>query len=276
MGARDARARPTFSRVRGGLRIGRHFFTRRGLTLASTSGDAPRGVVDAMSALANPGMDVAHAHADVQVFFTDTASLELFIRSAWRFPFSVVWLFARPFFRLIGQFALPANEATIETVVQRLDTTADGRDDARAIIRTYKGSDVTMQAVAYATWKRGEKRFMSAAFPLPFCQLTGILRLDPAAEGEGDDAGVTLTSERKDEDDAGVYLVVGNLAVRTPFGERFSMWPATSSVVAKEAHERPGATIMGVHEQTFLGVRVVTHHYWFTRCVRGAPSRTGS
>ncbi len=263
MGAKDARARPTFSRVRGGLRIGRHFFTRRALSPAVENGEKPRGIVDAMSALAHPGIDVSKVHAAVQPFFTDTASLELFIRSAWRFPFSVVWFFARPFFRLIGQFALPAKEATIETEVQPLDPTADGRDDARAIIRTYRGSDETMQAVAYATWQRGEKHFMSAAFPLPFCQLTGILRLDPAAKGEGEDAGVTLTSERKDGDDAGVYLVVGPLAVRTPFGERFSLWPATSSVVAKEAYERPSSTIIGVHEQTFLGVRMVTHHYWF-------------
>jgi hypothetical protein len=56
---------------------------------------------------------------------------------------------------------------------------------------------------------------------------------------------------------------VGNLALRTPFGERFSLWPASSSVVAKEAYEKPSATIIGVHEQTFLGVRIVTHRYWF-------------
>lgn len=256
--------RPTFSRVRGGLFIGRTFFSRRGLLADVTEGDArPHGVVDAMSALAHPGFDPAGVHPEVQVFFTNTESLSLFIRSAWRFPFSVVWLVARPLLRLMGQFALPAREATIDTEVQPLDKTKDGRDDARAIIRTYKDSGDTMQAVAYATWKRGEKRFMSAAFPLPFCQLTGLLRLDVAARGEGADAGITLTSERADGDDAGVYLVVGNVAVRTPFGERFSLWPASSSVVAGEAYEKPSATIIGVHEQSFLGVRLVTHRYWF-------------
>ncbi len=217
-----------------------------------------------MSALAHPGIDVGRVHPDVQQFFTDTASLSLYVRSTWRFPFSLVWFFARPFFRLIGQFALPAKEATIETEVQPLDTAADGRNDARAIIRTYKDTGDTMQAVAYATWKRGEKRFMSAAFPLPFCQLTGILRLDPATRGEGIDAGVTLTSERKDDDDAGVYLVVGNVAVRTPFGERLSLFAATSKVVETQAYEKPSATIIGEHEQTFLGLHVVTHQYWFS------------
>ena len=267
--AADERARPTFSRVRGGLRIGRNFFLRRGL-LRVTGGARPTGVVDAMSALAHPGMDVSRVHADVRTFFTDTASLELFIRSEWRFPFSVLWLFMRPFFQVIGQFALPAKEATIETEVQPLDTTRDGRDDARAIIRTYKGSGRTMQAVAYATWQRGETRFMSAAFPLPFCQLTGLLRLEPAAEdprtrasAKDEDAGVTLTSARKDGDDAGVYLCVGNVVVRTPFGERFSLWPSSSVAVAKEAHEKPSATIIGRHEQTFMGVLIVTHRYWF-------------
>lgn len=257
-------ARPTFSRVRGGLRIGRTFFSRRSLLADVQEGAGrPHGVVDAMSALAHPGMDVEAVHPDVQAFFTNTESLSLFIRSAWRFPFSVLWLLWRPVFRLIGQFALPTTEATIDTEVQALAPEKDGRKDARAVIRTYRDGGDTMQAVAYATWQRGEARFMSAAFPLPFCQLTGLLRLEPAREGEGADAGVTLTSERKDGDDAGVYLVLGNVALRTPFGERLSLWPATSAVVAKEAYEKPSATIIGVHEQTFLGIRVVTHRYWF-------------
>jgi len=249
--------RPTFSRVRGGFRIGRDFFERRGLRVEAS--DAPHGVVDSMSALAHPGIDAESVHPLVQVFFTRTDSLSLFIRSAWRFPFSLVWLVGRPILRLIGQFALPAKEATIDTRVYALDASKDGRSDVRAVIRTYADRDITMQAVAYATWQTGEKRFMSAAFPLPFCQLTGILRLDPSKDGEG----VTLTSDREDSDDAGVYLCIGSFAFRTPFGERFSLWPASSSVVSEHAKERADTTIIGVHEQFFWGMHVVTHHYWF-------------
>jgi hypothetical protein len=252
-----SRGRPTFSRVRGGLHIGRTFFARRGLLADVKEGDSrPHGVVDTMSALAHPGIDPDAVHPDVQVFFTNTESLSLFIRSAWRFPFSLWWLVARPFLRLIGQFVLPAQEATIETEVQALDAKKDGRDDARAIIRTYKDSGITMQAVAYATWTRGDKHFMSAAFPLPFCQLTGILRLDPAAQGEGADAGVTLTSERKDGDDAGVYLVFGNMAVRTPFGERFSL--TTTGFVHAETTRTSTSTSTSTSTATSTSTSTVT------------------
>jgi hypothetical protein len=257
------RARPTFSKVRGGLRIGKTFFARRGLVSTLKDSARPRGVVDTMSALAHPGMDPARVHPDVAVFFTDTESLELFVRSTWRFPFSLLWLLYRPIFKLIGQFVLPRHTAQIHTQVLPMNTAADGRDDARIVLRTYQHTGDTMQAVAYATWQRGQTRFMSAAFPLPFCQLTGLLRLDPASEGAGNDAGVTLTSRSQRGDDAGVYMVVGPLAFRTPFSERFSLWPASSSVVSNEAYEKPSATIIGVHEQYFLGLHVVTHHYWF-------------
>ena len=43
----------------------------------------------------------------------------------------------------------------------------DGREGARAVIRTYADTGEVMQAVAYTTWKRDDTRYMSAAFPLP-------------------------------------------------------------------------------------------------------------
>jgi len=253
--------RPRFSRLSGRLRIGADFFARRGAIVAGT----PRGVVDRIADLAHPGIDTARVHPAVAAFFEDTGGLELVIRSHWRWPFSWLWWLWRHVMRLIGQFVLPLREARVTTAVHALDAAADGRPGARAVIRSYADTGRVMQVVAYATWTRGDRSYMSAAFPLPGGQVAGILRLDPLPED-----AIELTSRRRDRDDAGVWLVLGPLALRSPFGERIRLWPCTTP-----ASPLPGATLAGEHVQTLFGIRFVTHHYWFRPVAdRVLPSRT--
>ena len=123
----------------------------------------------------------------------NTAALDLWIRSRWRFPFNVFWqLFGFFFARAIGQFVYPQREGQIETRAFALERARDGRGNARAIVRTYVGSGDVMQAAAYATWQRAGTRLMSACFPLPLSRVMGLLRMDPLPDG-----GVVLTSVRK-------------------------------------------------------------------------------
>lgn len=234
----------------GGLRVGARFFP---------PGAAQRGIVDSIREIAHPGVDVAAIDPRVVAFFEDTAGLELWIRSRWRFPFGLLWRMARGFARAVGQFVYPSREGRIVTRAFALDRRRDGRADARAILRTYADTGAVMQAAAYATWERAGTRFMSACFPLPLSRMMGILRMDPIAGG-----GVVLTSAAKDGDDAGVWLCVGPLAIPMPFGESMALWPP-GAPHAHEAEAAPiaGATILGRHEQRFLGIRMVTHHYWF-------------
>lgn len=243
--------RPTFSGYSGGVKIGPTFFARKG---ALADRGAPRGVVDAMEDLAHPGIDVTKISPQVAAFFVDTAGLGLHIRSAWRFPISLLWWLVRPFMRWVGQFVYPAHEGRVVTRAFAIDRERDGRSDARGIVRTYEDGGA-MQTVAYATWARGGVRFMSAAFPVPFGQVLGILRLDPLEGG-----GAVLTSRRHEGDDAGVWMKFGPLALPAPFGERIELRPATSDDACPD--NIPAPTIVGVHEQRLFGVRMVTHHYW--------------
>lgn len=255
MYARRVRARA--SGFSGGLRIGADFFERRGWVAAG----APRGVVDRIEDLAHPGVDVTKIDPRVVAFFDDTAGLELHIRSRWVFPFSLLW---RAFFFLVrwmGQFVYPRDEGRIVTRAFAVDREKDGRPDARGILRTYVDSNDVMQAVSYATWERDGRRFMSAAFPLLFGRMMGLLRMDPL----GDHGGVVLTSARRDGDDAGVWFVLGPLAIPTPLGERLELWPPGERGAPVEAPPPgiPAPTILGRHEQRVFGIRFVTHHYWF-------------
>ncbi|MBX3228638.1 MAG: hypothetical protein KIT84_08300 [Labilithrix sp.] len=255
--------RATASRLTGSFRVGADFFARQGLVV--TDGAAPRGVVDRVADLANAAVDTARIDPALVPFFEETSALDLRIRSRWRFPFSIGWRLARVVARWIGQLVLPRHEARIRTEAFAIDAARDGRADVRAIVRTYADTGEVFQAMAYATWERGGTRYMSAAFPLPFGCLMGLLRLDAIARDGDVVRAVALTSAAQDGDDAGVWLTLGRIAIPLPLGERLELWaPGTEGAPDEPPPEgAPPATILGRHVQTCFGVRVVTHHYWF-------------
>ena len=214
MSARFTRLRPR------GLRVGADFFMRAGaLASADTAGSLPpTGLVDRISDLANPEIDVDRVHPALVVFFEDTQSLELHVRSRWRFPFSLVWRVVRPLMRWIGQFVLPLREGRVATRILALDPARDGRSDARAVIREYTGSGDVMQVVAYATCEQNGSRFMTAAFPLPGGHIAGILRLDRIAEDAEGRFAVALSSASRNGDGAGIWYVLGSLGAARSAG----------------------------------------------------------
>ncbi|MBK6460813.1 MAG: hypothetical protein IPF92_07365 [Myxococcales bacterium] len=269
--------RPPTSRFSGGLRVGATFFDERGALAdpgdAGDGADAPRGVVDRIAELAGPGLAPERVHPAITAFFEDTASLDLYVRSEWRFP--RLWRLVRPILRAIGQFVLPVHEAHIRTRVVRLAEGRDGRDAARAVLRTYAGSGEVMQAVAYATLTRGDERFMSAAFPMPGGHVLGILRLEAVTTSEvGEIVCVALTSEpaaSRGRGPVGVWLVLAGLAVRSPFGERLALSAPRDPEEAADWDATRGVrfSLVGRHEQSFLGLHFVTHRYGFAP--RGRP-----
>lgn len=259
------------SRFVGGLRIGPDFFERVGAVAPPAPGAAePRGVVDRMADLASPSVDPDRVHPAIARFFDDTASLELRVVSRWRFPASIVWPLARRLMRALGQFVLPQRTARIATRVARLDPAADGRDGIapRAVVRTYEGSGEVMQAVAYGTARIGDASLMSAVFPMPGGHVWGRLRLVATGEDSDGRVSVALTS---DGPGAGVFLVIGGLALPSPFAERLALWsPEMSHCPADlDPSVARGASVVGRHEQRFFGFRFVVHDYGFTP--RGAP-----
>jgi hypothetical protein len=258
-------ASPRFAHFRAGLRVGADYFAREGALAAVPPATPPRGLVDRMSDLANPALDVTRVHPAIAVFFEDTASLELQVRSRWRFPFSIVWRVVRPLMQWVGQFVLPLREGRIATRILALDPARDGRSDARAVIREYTDTRDVMQVVAYATWERDGARFMSATFPLPGGHIAGILRLERLAEDSDGRLAVALSSASRDGDGAGIWYVLGSLGLRAPLGEHISLWAAGTDCAPPEIDLSvlDGATIVGRHEQRAFGVRFVTHDYWF-------------
>lgn len=269
----------------GGLRLGPAWFERRGLLARPPPEPPPRGLADTLADLENPALDTGRVHPAIVRFFDDPGGLSLHIESRWRGPFGVVWRwFLRPLLGWVGQFYLPAREGEIVTRVFAIDRAADGRADARGVVRSYaNGPDAgrVMQVVSYATFSRGGlrgptvTRYMSATFPLPAGQIAGLLRLDPNGADEEGKLAIALSSARQ-ADDAGVYFVLfGRLPVRLPLGEKLALWAAGSKLAPADldAARIAGTTLVGRHEQRLCGVRLVTHDYWF-RPVEKTPDRT--
>ncbi len=265
-----------FSRLRGGLRVGADFFLRRAI-LAPSNVDCPRGLVDRIEDLDARTFDVSRIHPDIVVFFEDTGALDLLIRSHWVFPFSIAWRVVRVVLRWVGQFVLPIREGRIATRVFGIDREQDGRADARGVVRTYEETSEVMQVAAYATHQDAQgRRYMSATFPMPGGNITGILRLDRIEGTQGEDQegrlAIALTSvskrhpnEQAERDAAGVWFVIGRWSIRAPLHEQIEMW--ASAMPSRPASLDPkifeGTTIVAKHEQRLFGVRFVTHHYWF-------------
>jgi hypothetical protein len=157
-----------------------------------------------------------------------------------------------------------------------LDPARDGRADVRGVLRTYASGNV-MQVMAYATERWQGAGYMSAAFPMPFGALCGVLRLDlleAEVEAEGASAGARLTTRRREgaSEPVGVwYAPLRGPALRLPFGETLDLWATNSAAApaALRAEARTGETLVGHHVQTCGGVRFATHSYWFSPLARG-------
>lgn len=242
------------------MRVGADYFARR--KALSLEKPGPRGLVEAMADLANPGVDVTRVHPAIVVFFDDTASLELLIRSHWRFPFSLAWRIFRPLMRWIGQFVLPLDEGRIVTRVFGLTDSASG---ARAVIREYVDDGGVMQVVSYASCEGNAGRLMSVTFPLPGGHIAGFLRLDRIGEDREGQIAVELSSSGRGGDGAGIWFVLGGVRLPTPLGERMALWAPGMECAPPELDSAvfPGTTLVGRHVQRCFGVRMVTHDYWF-------------
>jgi len=185
-----------YSSLRSRGRIGTDFFRRREFV---DEGRTAEGMVDDFGAFDRPGFDPAAVAPGVRAVYERSAETDLRVTAAWSRGLRGA---SRLCARLVGpleQLHLPAHGARVgdrESAVIPVDEPGAGRGDARAWTRWYADSGRAMYVASYETHEHEERRCLNVVFPLPWCNLTGVLR------PENDGAGLVLSSHRDGGDDA--------------------------------------------------------------------------
>ena len=178
-------------------------------------------------------------HRDVRSFYEHTADYDLDVTPRWERGFVSGGRLWRRVARNIGQVELPTDASTDERVRSRivdLDDAVDGREGARAWIRTYQDNGRALYVAAYAATESQGTRLMNIAFPLPGCALVSVLRfVDGDAPGS-----LRVTTEGRDGElapDEGIFLATRWFVVRMPMTEWIRVEPTTTPDNTTARHE---------------------------------------
>lgn len=222
-----------FSRLRSPGRVGAGFFAAH----APTTAAAPAGLVDALEVFDRPGFSADDVDPAVRAFYEQTGRHALRVTPRWRFPFRLAgWLWRR-LARTMGQLNLPATTSGPQAMPSRIvavEAEADGRAGVRGWVRQIGEGGPPVYVAAYATHRDPAGRpYMNIAFPLPWSNMTSVLRVDhdPARPG-----GLVLTSCSKGQDDIGdqgVYLATALGGIRLPLNETIWVWCEDGRVRAR-------------------------------------------
>lgn len=219
------------------------------------------GMVDTFDIFSRPGFDASRVHSTVRDFYERTAAFDLTIRPRWQPGFHTVartykWLAAR-----IEQMNFPLaarDPARLSSRIVPIDDAADGRAGVRAWIRAFEDTDAAIYVAAYATYAVDGESYMNIAFPLPFTNLTSVLRIEHFPP-DGDATGVRLTT-RSNQREAGVYLRTPLGPLRLPVNETIRVWTPDMDV-DDSIGGNPDADALARHDMWLLGRRFLTLEY---------------
>ena len=250
-----------FSRLFARGRVGAAYLERRGVGV----GDEVAGEMDDMGAYARPDFDPESVHPDVRRFYERTAEYDLAYTVTWHPGFRLGAALAGPITRRLEQLNLPGRSTDdpqrLESRFVALDDAADPREGVRAWIRTDPDSGEAVFVALYASHERGDHRYVNIAVPLPFSNLSTVLRVDALAPA-GEESGLRLSTVGTGE--SGLYLVTPVGAFALPLDQSFRVWPA-GAPDAPAIPEDESAEIVATHEMWLFGRQFVTITYTGSR-----------
>ncbi|GGL28510.1 hypothetical protein GCM10009037_10220 [Halarchaeum grantii] len=234
-GLRRARRRAAgipLSPVTAGARVGADFPERAGLT----TGEEPAGEMDDMAHYARDGFDPERVHPSVRAFYESTSDYPMTATVTWHRGFRLGAALAARVTSAVEQLNLPgpfaASTVALTSRFADVRADADPRDDVRAWVRTDRETGEAVFVALYGSYERDGERYVTVAVPLPWANLSTVLRLD---HHDGDGAGATgVALTTLSGDDPGLYLVtpLGTLAL--PLEQRFTVRPDGDGVRATQ------------------------------------------
>ena len=202
------------SNITGVRMIGSDFLKRNHLT----SEDRYNGLVDRMELFNGPNFNSNKLSKGIADFYERTIDYEMKAKitwSGWFRPFAHIYAIIS---RRTQQINLGTNQhwQKMEGEIVAVQSEKDRRDHVRAWIRKNECNQTIFVAL-YSQHKFENEWYMNICLPLPFSNMTGILK--PINEGNN----LILTSERRKygDGDEGIYLYTKWFTMRLPLKETF-------------------------------------------------------
>jgi hypothetical protein len=259
-----------FSKLSSRGFTGPDYFERTGAI--SSVNATPHGLVDELDMYARADFDTKGVDSDVRDFYERTDQYSLLVRPHWRRGFRMGGRIAQRLGALIGQMRMPVEterlEDRIESRIVAVEDSLDGRENVRAWVRTYEGTQRAMYVAAYATHSMLGNTYMNIAFPVPGGNVSSILHMSALGEGSGAAStggrGIILSTLPLVHagGDQGVYFANRLLPVRLPINETITVW----AVGVKDAPfdipvSMKNSKVMARHEMWLCGIKFLELDY---------------
>lgn len=250
-----------FSRASSRGRVGADWAERAGY-----AGPAVAGEVEDFETVGRAGFDAAAVDSEVRRFYEETEAYALAYVVEWHRGFRLGARLASVATGWLEQLNLPGRSHDgvhhLESRLERVPAVRDGRDSV-VWTRTNRESGVAVFVAVYATDERRGVTYANVAVPLPFGNLSTVLR-PVALEGDG----VAFTTAGPG--DGGLYLVTPLGPLALPMAQTFRVWPA--GVDGTPAAPTPDADLVATHEMWLCGRQFLTIRYGISRSDDGEAS----
>ncbi|HDR7710966.1 TPA: YndJ family protein [Bacillus cereus] len=217
------------SKLRGSVAIGEAFLYSGNLVGSKEY----NGLVDQITDFHSESFDVTKVPLSIIRFYENTAEYELQSNIKWTRWFRPFALCYEKMSKRVEQIHLGmgGNWETMHGSIISVIDEKDGRENVRAWIRKNEAGESIFVAL-YSKHTNKNETYMNIALPLPYSNMTGILRLC----NDNHDLIITSKLRENGQGDEGIYLHTRFLTIRLPLAETFIIKERTDHIL--EANHR--------------------------------------
>lgn len=236
------------SRIIGKRKIGDQFLSEEGLIRLGNI----TGLVDCVDQFRSPYFDPSKLAPLIREFYEKTSAFELNAFVTWSDWFQP---FAKPYNKLtrkIQQLHLVQTNSyeSMSGVIIPIHSKLDGRENVRAWLRKNPKGETVFLAL-YSSHENNEETYMNIALPLPFSNMTGILKW----RNQGNKLLISSRLREDGHGDEGIYLVTPLITIKLPLSEQFLI-----------SHEENNS-LTANHQMWLFGIKFLEINYSITKVI---------
>ncbi|HHT7191028.1 TPA: YndJ family protein [Bacillus cereus] len=237
------------SKLRGNVKIGEAFLHSKHLVDTNEY----NGLVDKMNVFHSESFDTTKVPLSIIHFYENTKEYELQSHIKWTRWFRPFAFCYEKMSKHIGQIHLGMGgkwETMHGAIIGVIDE-KDGRENVRAWLRKNEaGESIFLALYSIHTYKNDT--YMNIALPLPYSNMTGILKLC----NDRNDLMITSKLRGNSKGDEGIYLHTRYFTVRLPLAETFII------------KEKENQMLTANHEMWIFGVKFLEINYEIKKIVK--------